>query len=135
MRYSPYEGEAQAVLSMTDGELLDYFLYRVFETEEVWGLQMRSEWFVHATEHGKLMPLWPYRKYAAEAALDVWQDCTPHASSLEFFLDDILTRMMAADVMLDLMPRGAGAGCLITPHRLKEILVGMQDAGEYRLEG
>ena len=135
MRYNPYENEYRAVQSMSDGELLDYFLLRVFETEEVWGLQQRGQWFVQAAPDIRHMPLWPYKKYASEAALDIWQDCVPHALSLEYFLDHTVPWLIEQDVMLNLIPRGENLGCLISPHRLRDILVGMQDAGEYRLDG
>ena len=135
MRYTPYENEYKAVQTMSAGELLDYFLLRVFETEEVWGLQQRGQWFTQAGGKDPWIPLWPYRKYASEAALDIWMDCTPHAISLEYFLDQLVPWLIEQNVTINLMPKGDGEGCLITPHRLQDILRGMQDAGEYRLDG
>jgi len=135
MRYEPYDTEYAAVPTLTDGERRDYDLLSAFETEESWSLRAGKAWFVHELNGQRVQPLWPYRRYARESALDVWEDCRPDSVALEYLLDTILPELAANDVMLDIMPRGAEAGCLITPHRLMSIFEGMLDAGEYRLEG
>jgi hypothetical protein len=135
MRFEPYEAEYAAVPAMSDGERLDYFLLRAFETEEVWSARLGRDWFVHEASGQKVQPIWPYRRYAMEAALDVWEDCRPDSISLEYFLYTELNRLMALDIFLDIMPRGDQPGCLISPQRLFSIFEGMYDAGEYRLEG
>lgn len=135
MRFEPYEAEYAAVPTLSDGERLDYFLLRAFETDEIWTLREGSRWFTHEVNGQKVQPLWPYRRYAMESALDVWEDCRPDTQSLEFFLYNDMNRLMEEDIFLDIMPRGDQPGCLISPQRLFSILEGMFDAGEYRLEG
>lgn len=136
MRFEPYEAEYKAIPGMSNGERLDYFLLRVFEAEDVWSLKIGPAWFDELNEGKRCQPLWPYKRYASEAALDTWMDCRPDSISLEYFLYNDLQRLIEQDILLNLMPRGAQQpGCLISPQRLFSIFEGMYDAGEYRLEG
>lgn len=135
MRYAPYPSEYLAVPTMTDGELLDYFLMRSVETEEVWGLQDSSGWLLREYKGQLNFPVWPYKRFASEAATTLWPNCIPTAVSLEHFVFENLPQWIDDDIGIDIMPRAAQPGCLITPHRLLDIIEGILDAGEYRLDG
>ena len=135
MRYEPYEDEYAAVPTMTDGELMEYFLYRIFETEEVWGLKDGTQWMTHEIDGQITQPLWPYKRYAEEAAVGEWQNFKPAADSLEFFVYQTLKKRAMQDVMLEIMPRKSGIGCLVSCQRLFSILEGMMDAGTYTMDG
>ena len=143
MRFSALPEEIAALPAMADGERLDYFLLRTFETDEVWALKLRNSWFSRPLPQAcagfaagqAVMPLWCYRHYSQDAALDIWMDCRPDALSLEDFLEREIPQLIAADIVLDIMPRAGEPGCLITPQQLLSIFTGLMDAGEYRLEG
>lgn len=134
MRFEPYESEYAAVPTMTSRERLDYFLLRAFETEEVWGLKAGHQWWSHELHGDHCIPLWAYRRYAVEAALDEWCDGRPDSISMEYFLYQVLPSL-AAGVVLEIMPSSGHEGCLISPQRLLSIFEGMLEAGEYRIEG
>ena len=38
---------------MTDEELLEYFMFRIAETDEVWGLKAGPRWITREIEAGK----------------------------------------------------------------------------------
>lgn len=133
MRQSPTEGEYAAAPAMSDTQRLEYFLTRAFETDEVWFLRGPAP-FERALAAGRALPVWPYRRFASEAALEHWQDCVPASVSLEHFLDHLLGQL-PAETLVEIMPRGEAVGCLVAPGRLRAILEGMMDAGEYRLDG
>ncbi|OQK15491.1 hypothetical protein AU255_14785 [Methyloprofundus sedimenti] len=136
MRYEPYEDEYAAVPNMTDAELLEYFLYRFFETEEIWGLKENAFSWVTREINGQVtQPIWPYKRYANEAAVGDWEGFVPVAESLEFFLETSLHQLVAQDVLLEVMPRKFEAGCLISAQRLCGIMEGMMESGEYTLDG
>mgnify|MGYP002398737406 CR=1 FL=1 len=134
MRFEPYEAEYAAVPAMTDTERLDYFLLRVFETEEIWGLKTGTQWWSHRVADDECLPLWPYRRYALEAALDEWYDGRPDSISMEYFLYQTLPSLDDG-IVLEIMPSAGRPGCRIRPAQLLSILEGMLEAGEYRLEG
>lgn len=135
MRYSPYESEIRDVATMAEPELLEYFLLRAFEAEEVWTLLDGDQWQLMETADGLRLPVWPYEYFAIEAAKSRWPGTETCAESLEYFLYESLQELADRDIMLDIMLRPNDAGCLVSPQRLSSILLGMMDAGEYVLEG
>ncbi|MBM96360.1 MAG: hypothetical protein CMI09_11035 [Oceanospirillaceae bacterium] len=135
MRFTPYDEEYAAVPELRGAELLDYFLLRAFETEEVWSLREGKDWMIRDASEHRVMSLWPYKRYASDAALDIWQSGRPDAVALEYFLEDIIPELIADNILFDVMPRNGETGFLISPQKLASIFEGMMDAGEYRLDG
>ena len=136
MRYTPYESEYAAVPGMSAGELMDYFLLRVFETEELWGVSDGGSWMTFTRGDQEILPLWPYERYASEVGSERWQQCQPASVSLEYFIYEMAEDLISQGLMVEVLPRWEGSsGCLVSPYRLLEILEGMRDAGEYRLDG
>lgn len=136
MRYAPYQNEYLGSVEFNDQQQLEYFLTRVFETEEVWGLDDGTEWvFKTLADGSQVMPVWPYNKFATEALNTSDMQIQPQAESLEDFLYHTLEMLIEEDVSVEVMPSATKAGCIITPHQLLSILTGMIDAGEYRMDG
>lgn len=136
MRYAPYSEEYASFSQLNESQQLEYFLTRIFETEEVWGLDDGTEWvFREQANGGQTLPLWPYEKFAQDAATGPWQDKQPQAESMEDFIYHTLEMLIEEDVMVEIMPNPQQPGGLISPHQLLSILTGMIDAGEYRLDG
>lgn len=136
MRYEPYEDEYASVPSMTDAQLLEYFLLRIYETEEVWGLKEGGAyWMTYERDGRDTLPVFAYKRYADEAAVADWELLIPVADSLEFFMERTLPRLLEQDICLEIMPQQPGKGSIVTPRQLLSILEGMVDAGEYTIEG
>jgi hypothetical protein len=134
MRYEPYEDEYAAVPSMTDEELLEYFMFRIAETDEVWGLKEGSRWITREIDGRETLPVWPFKRYADKAAIGDWQNLPASAESIEFFIYQILTKLAIRDGLVEIMPRDSGVGCLISPTRLFSYLEDMRESGECMVE-
>ncbi|MCQ8104730.1 DUF2750 domain-containing protein [Methylomonas sp. SURF-2] len=134
MRYEPYQDEYDAVPTMTDEELLEYFLYRILETDEVWGLKDGPQWMTRNIDGMQTLPVWPFKRFAAEAAIGEWQHLKPAADAMEFFIYRTLNNSARQGLTIEIMPRSTGKGCLISPQRLLTILEGTMHSGEYTLE-
>ena len=136
MRYSPYGYEYSALEKMNDNQLLEFFLTRIFETEEVWGLDDTVEWIIRDNDvsHASL-PVWPYKNLANEAAIGHWQSLFASDMSLEEFMRHTLDTMKEENILIEIIPRKGKHGCLIEAAKLLSILEGMIDAGEYTLDG
>ena len=135
MRYEPYEEEYAAVPNMTDEELLEYFMYRIFETDEVWGLkETANHLFTRRIDGVETLPIWPYRRYAAESAIGDWQHLVPAADSLDFFIYQTLNKMAAQDITIEILPRASAPGCLISPTRLFGFLDNMKESRDFVLD-
>ena len=135
MRHTPYESEYNAIQSMGHSDLLEYFLTRVFETDEVWFLKNATGWLTYDADNHTAFPVWPYRRLASDAALEKWESHAPSSVSLDHFLYVMMQELIANNVMIEVMPRIDQSGCLTPAQRLMGILEGMIDAGEYRLDG
>lgn len=134
MRYEPYDDEYAAVPTMTDEELLEYFLFRILETDEIWGLKDGPNWMTREIDGQETLPVWPFKRFASEAAVGDWQNFRPTTDSLEFFLDSTLYKQAANGVTIEIMPRTTAAGCLIHPKRLLTILENTMHSAEYTLD-
>jgi len=130
MRYEPHKDEIAAVPTMTDEELLEYFLYRIFETDEVWGLKANGQWQARQWQDKETLVVWPYKRYAEEAASGDWEQSIPIAESVETFTYQILNDSARAGRVIEIMPRASGLGCLISPQRLFNMLENMMESRE-----
>lgn len=128
MRYEPHEDEYAAVPKMSDDELLEYFLYRIFETDEVWGLKDGAQLMTHQVENCQTLPLWAYQRYAEDAMVGDWEHFKAVADSVEFFAYQTLSKLGRQQFMIQIMPHQSSIGCLISPQRLFAILENMMEA-------
>lgn len=134
MRFSPALNEYAAIDAMTEGELLEYFITRTFETEEVWGLASEAGWVMRERDGHTILPVWPFQQLVAPCE-DESSDHSANAISLERFVYRVLDMLTAAKAQVEVMPRRSGPGSLIEPRQLRSLFQGVIDAGEYRLEG
>jgi len=134
MRYEPYQEEYDAAQTMSDEELLENFLYRIVEMDEVWGLKESSQWTTRVIDGQETLPVWPYRRYADDAAVGEWENLIAIAETLDFFIYQILNKLAAQGVLVEIMPRKTTAGCLISPQRLFNFLEGMRESREFVLD-
>ncbi|OAI22040.1 DUF2750 domain-containing protein [Methylomonas sp. MED-D] len=131
MRYDPHPEEIAAVPDMSDEERLEYFLYRIFETDEVWGLKEGPQPLIRELDGRNTLPVWPYKRYAADAVAGEWAHLAPGVESVDFFTYQTLNKLAREEVTVEIMPRPGAAGCLITPQRLFGMLENMMESRDY----
>jgi hypothetical protein len=131
MRYEPHEDEYAAVPTMTDEELLEYFLYRIFETDEVWCLKDGPQLVIRQVEGRETLPVWPYKRYADDAAVGEWAELQATADSVDFFSDQTLQKLIRQGLQVEIMPRQSALGCLISPQQLSSILENMMESRDF----
>jgi hypothetical protein len=136
MRYEPHSYEYAAVATMDDAALLEFFLTRIYETEEVWGLkECGAFWMSYERNGEETLPVFAYKLFAEEACVNDWEVMVPVAESIEFFMEESLPRMIQDSVVLEVMPRKEGRGSLVTAEQLYNILENMIENGTYTLDG
>lgn len=131
MRYEPHQDESTLLPSMTDAELLEYFLYRVFETDDVWTLRVGGQSVTREVANQKTLPVWPYKRYAEDAAVGDWSGLPAIADSVDYFTYQTLDKAARQGITVEIMPRREQAGCLITPQRIFSMLESMMEARDY----
>jgi len=135
MQFSPTDNELTETASMTKSELLQYFVSRTAEVEEVWGLSDKSGWVLREDDGVVSLPVWPYQKYSLACATENWVNQVPDAVSLEHFIFKILKKLMNEGIMVEIMPNEHGSGQLIDPNVLFVLFESVIESGEYYLEG
>lgn len=81
------------VLKLNDEDRYTYFISKVTENEEVWGLY-NNGWAILSEAEGKVcIPFWPEKEFALLCCKDQWQSYTPQAITLDNFMKKWLQGM------------------------------------------
>ncbi|MGD8569098.1 MAG: DUF2750 domain-containing protein [Gammaproteobacteria bacterium] len=135
MRYQPSQREKQEVESYNEKDRLHFFLTRVVESEEVWGLSNDHGWILKEQNGHSILPVWPYESFASNCILEEWRGYTPGAVSLEHFIYRLLPLISEQNIQLEILPTASQPGGLVDANKLNELLESMLESGEYYLEG
>lgn len=66
----------------------EYFIKKVADYEQVWGLY-DDGWATTIDDNGnKLIPFWPKEEFAADCAIGEWDNYTPKAINLYEFMEE-----------------------------------------------
>jgi len=133
MRYAPSAQELQEIGEMPAAQRMQYFLTRVIEAEEVWGLADAQGWVLHEAGDKTILPIWPYRQ-CAQACIDE-PDLQSHATSLDHFVERTLHTLIAEDIHLEVLPGPASSGVVLSALELQSMFKSLMESGEYFLEG
>lgn len=135
MSNAALQDEYATLCALPDADILEYFLFRSCETDEVWGLKDKhdAQWLQRETAGLTTLPIWPSREFAAFAAAEHWPGQTAAAESLEYFLHGMLDRLARQQLVLEILPRPDAPGCLIKPQRLFDLLDNLRESSECSL--
>lgn len=133
MRYVPSPRELENVSQMTSQQRLQYFLSRVFEVEEVWGLADNQGWIIQEEGEKVLLRIWPYREFAEACRFE--SDLRTQAISLDHFYEHTLEMLIDRNICLDILSIPDAQGSIIDASELQGIFNSLMDSGEYFLEG
>ena len=82
-----------AVVTLPGPERYEYFIKRVADAQEVWGLY-QDGWALAKTDDGTLVfPMWPASDYASLCAEYEWDGYDAQAFSIEELLEDLLPQL------------------------------------------
>ncbi|MGZ3457917.1 MAG: DUF2750 domain-containing protein [Archangium sp.] len=83
----------QAVLRLPAARRYSYFLQRVVESGEVWGLDGEG-WALALDDSGRdVLPLWPAPEFAALCATRLWSGFQPRAIRLKDLVENVLPQL------------------------------------------
>lgn len=82
--------ELEAVMKLPANKRYEYFIKKVVDFEEVWGLY-NDGWAMTQDNTGEmLIPFWPSKEFAELCSIDEWSDFAPESIELEEFINDWL---------------------------------------------
>ena len=135
MHFAPTAQEHDALLTMSGPALMEYFVVRAAEVEEVWGLGDASGWVMRELADQTTLPVWPYQQLDNNCAVDDWQGQECKSVSLEHFISRILKLLIENDIQVEIMPSESAQGFIMSPQQLLTLFEGILESGDYFLEG
>jgi hypothetical protein len=103
-----------------------YFVERVTEAREVWGLY-RDGWALAKKDDGTLVfAMWPDREFAQLCAEFEWEGYEPHAFGLAELLDELLPQLQEDGLVPGIFRTPGSKGVMPTPGLLRVDLADAQ---------
>lgn len=93
------------VINLTASERYDYFIRKVADFEEVWGLKDAEGWALMGSEEQVLFPIWSEKEFAE---LCKWDNYQPTPIPLDDFMEKLLPKLEKDSVMLAVFPLTQG---------------------------
>ncbi|WP_299516242.1 DUF2750 domain-containing protein [uncultured Rummeliibacillus sp.] len=85
--------EIEVVSTLPASKRYEYFIKKVADFEEVWGL-FDDGWAISEDDNGNpLMPFWPKKEFANLCAVDDWKNYKAEKIELEDFMQEWLPGM------------------------------------------
>jgi hypothetical protein len=115
--------ELESVFNLEPHKRYEYFIKKVVDFEEVWGLKQDSGWVTTADDNGKVyIPFWPKKDFAELCIKDEWNECYAELISLDKFINSWLPGMNKDKVMASIFPTFIKNSVIIEPKKLLEHL-------------
>jgi hypothetical protein len=112
----------EAVLRLPAARRYSYFLQRVAESGEVWGLDGEG-WALALDDAGRdVLPLWPTPEFAAICATRLWAGFQPRAIKLQELLDNVLPQLAEEGMPVGIFFTPEGQGHPVSARELIEAL-------------
>jgi hypothetical protein len=112
----------QAVLRLPAARRYTYFLQRVAESGEVWGLDGEG-WALALDDAGRdVLPLWPTPEFAAMCATRLWSGFQPRAIKLQELLENVLPQLEEEGMPVGIFFTPEGQGHPVSARELIDAL-------------
>lgn len=121
--YSPSSREQRTMTEAPAAERFEYFVERVCEYEEAWGLRDDEGWMAVGGEGDvTCFPLWPAEAYARRAAVDEYAKMRPTPVPLDELVEKMLPAWEKQDVAISVFWVPPGRGVVVSAAELREAL-------------
>lgn len=110
------------LLASPDDVRLEYFVNSVKANKVVWSLSNEEGFVMVETDEGDCVMVWPDADFAAQWAIDEWDDCEPVEVSLETFQTMWLPSLEQDNITLAVFPNIEDEGKLSSAADLKTLL-------------
>jgi hypothetical protein len=118
----------QAVLELPPSRRHAWFLQRVREAGEVWGLYAEG-WALAFDDDGRdVLPLWPTADSARLCATRLWEGFEPRSIPLTELMEQLLPELAQEGIPVGVFFTPTGEGWLVTAAELRAQLLGAASA-------
>lgn len=110
------------LLASPDDVRLEYFVSTVKDSGTVWSLSNEEGFVMVETDEGDCVMVWPDADFAAQWAVDEWDDCEPVAVEMDTFQSMWLPSLEQDNITLAVFPNIDDEGKLTSAAELKALL-------------
>lgn len=110
------------IVKMTEDERYDYFIRKVADFEQVWGLNDNGWALLGDDDGNQILPLWPEREFAELCAVDQWKNYKPESIELDNFLEKWIPGMINAKTLINIFLTPDAKGSVVSPPTLESDL-------------
>lgn len=112
------------IANLSATERYGYFIRKVSDFEEVWGLKDKDGWALMGSNEQVLFPVWSEKEFAE---LCKWDNYHPNPIPLDDFIEKLLPKLEKDNVMLAVLPLAKGKGIIRT---VQEIIADIEQECE-----
>ena len=119
-----HELEVKAFSQQSNSQRYNYFVEKVFEWQEAWGLADEDGWIVVEKDDSALFPLWPAEAFAKNCQIQNWQNTQAKRIELDELVKTILPALAndRMDVAVFMVPQHEQCGVLPAQELLNDFL-------------
>lgn len=110
------------IVKMTEDERYDYFIRKVADFEQVWGLNDNGWALLGDDDGNQILPLWPEREFAELCAVDQWKNYKPESIELDNFLEKWIPGMINDKTLINIFLTPDAKGTVVSPPTLESDL-------------
>lgn len=92
--------EVKAFSKQSSSQRYNYFVEKVFDWQEAWGLCDNEGWVVSEVEGKTIFPLWPAEPFAKNCQVNDWQDTETKLISFSELTGEILPQLVEANIAI-----------------------------------
>jgi hypothetical protein len=96
--------QMQAVLAQPGPKRYSFFIKKVADFEEAWGLWDDGWAMLGTDENEEVFPLWPAKEYAAACATGSWANFKPRMIPFADLINDVLPKLEKEGVLPGIFP-------------------------------
>lgn len=102
--FSPNEEEIERVRSLNSNKRYEYFIKKVVDWDEVWGL-FNNGWAMQSDGDGNsYFPIWPAKIYAAVNKNSEWEKYEPKSFDIDDLINGLIPKLKKENVKLSIFP-------------------------------
>lgn len=121
MSYKANDKEIAAVSRLPAAERYGYFIRKIADWREVWGIGVGDSWRFFTAENGEiLVPAWPAEAYARLCCIGDWAGCSPKPIPLDDWLEKWIPGMLRDNRRVAAFPLPNGLGIPVDPNQVAD---------------
>lgn len=106
------------VVKLSDEDRYDYFIRKVADFEELWGLHNNGWALLGDDLNNQILPFWPEKEFAELCAVGQWAEYKAKSINLDSFLEKWVSGMEKDKMLVNIFRTPRSKGKTVSPREL-----------------